>query len=63
MAIYIDVIRKNSKAKIVLRAHNIEHYIWNRHKQIETNYFKLKYPIEGLSNSPNNIALLEIPSK
>ena len=43
MAIYIDVIRKNSKAKIILRAHNIEHYIWNRHKQIESNYFKLKY--------------------
>lgn len=43
MAIYIDVIRKNTKAMIVLRAHNIEHYIWNRHKQIESNYFKLKY--------------------
>ena len=43
MAIYIDVIRKKTKAKIVLRAHNIEHYIWNRHKQIESNYFKLKY--------------------
>ncbi len=43
MAIYIDVIRKNSKVKIILRAHNIEHYIWNRHKQIESNYFKLKY--------------------
>lgn len=27
---YISVIRKNSKAKIVYRAHNIEHEIWDR---------------------------------
>lgn len=27
---YIDIIRKYSKAKIVLRAHNIEHLIWER---------------------------------
>jgi len=25
---YIDVIRKHSKAKVVLRAHNVEHEIW-----------------------------------
>lgn len=31
MAVYIDTIRKYSKAKIVLRAHNIEHLIWERH--------------------------------
>jgi hypothetical protein len=31
MAAYIDVIRKNSKAKVVLRAHNVEHLIWQRH--------------------------------
>ncbi len=31
MAGYIDTIRKHSKAKIVLRAHNIEHLIWERH--------------------------------
>ncbi|MBL7922478.1 MAG: glycosyltransferase family 4 protein [Bacteroidia bacterium] len=31
MAVYIDTIRKHSKAKIVLRAHNIEHLIWERH--------------------------------
>ena len=30
MAPYLDVIRKYSKAKIVLRAHNIEHLIWKR---------------------------------
>jgi polysaccharide biosynthesis protein PslH len=30
MAYYIDVIRLHSKAKISLRAHNIEHEIWER---------------------------------
>jgi len=30
MATYLDVIRKYSKAKVVLRAHNIEHKIWQR---------------------------------
>ncbi|MBK6282871.1 MAG: hypothetical protein IPF54_09580 [Draconibacterium sp.] len=27
---YIPLIRKNSKAKIIYRAHNIEHEIWSR---------------------------------
>jgi polysaccharide biosynthesis protein PslH len=30
MTPYIRCIRKNSKAKIVLRAHNVEHIIWER---------------------------------
>jgi len=30
MAPYLDVIKKYSKAKIVLRAHNVEHLIWKR---------------------------------
>ena len=30
MAPYIDVIRKYSRAKILLRSHNIEHLIWKR---------------------------------
>jgi glycosyltransferase involved in cell wall biosynthesis len=30
MAPYIHVARKNSKAKIVLRSHNVEHVIWQR---------------------------------
>lgn len=33
MAVYIDTIKKLSKAKIVLRAHNIENKIWERHLQ------------------------------
>ncbi|WP_317897224.1 glycosyltransferase family 4 protein [Aurantibacillus circumpalustris] len=31
MGVYIDTIKKHSTAKIVLRAHNIEHNIWKRH--------------------------------
>ncbi|MEI8047877.1 MAG: glycosyltransferase family 4 protein [Bacteroidota bacterium] len=30
MAVYLDVIRKHSKSPVVLRAHNIEHKIWQR---------------------------------
>ena len=43
MGIYIPVIRKHSKAKIVLRAHNIEHLIWQRHIKSETSLIKKKY--------------------
>lgn len=32
---YIETIRKYSKAKIVLRAHNVEYLIWERHLQNE----------------------------
>src|SRR6187402_3168054 len=30
MALYIPLLRKLSKAKIILRSHNIEHQIWER---------------------------------
>jgi glycosyltransferase involved in cell wall biosynthesis len=40
---YIDCIKKNSKAKIVLRAHNVEHIIWQRLVKKEKNIFKKKY--------------------
>jgi polysaccharide biosynthesis protein PslH len=30
MSVYLDVIRKYSNARVVLRAHNIEHLIWER---------------------------------
>lgn len=43
MAGYIDTIRSYSKAKIVLRAHNIEHYIWSRHILLEKNPLKKLY--------------------
>jgi glycosyltransferase involved in cell wall biosynthesis len=30
MTPYLDVIRKHTKAKVVMRAHNVEHVIWQR---------------------------------
>ena len=43
MGVYIDTIRKHSRAKVVLRAHNIEHYIWKRHISNKTNWFTRVY--------------------
>jgi len=40
---YIEVIRKKSQAKIVLRAHNIEHIIWQRVASTEKNFLKKIY--------------------
>lgn len=31
MCVYLNTIKKYSNARVILRAHNIEHYIWNRH--------------------------------
>ncbi len=38
--VYLDTIRKNSKAKIILRAHNIEHQIWEQYSVHSMNPFK-----------------------
>lgn len=43
VAPYIDTIRRYSKAKIVLRSHNIEHLIWERYSQTIKNPVKRKY--------------------
>jgi glycosyltransferase involved in cell wall biosynthesis len=43
MAVYIPAIKKHSRAKIVLRAHNIEHIIWTRHIAGERSIFKKWY--------------------
>jgi glycosyltransferase involved in cell wall biosynthesis len=43
VATYIPVIKKYSKAKIVLRAHNIEYLIWERHLKNETSFLKKMY--------------------
>jgi glycosyltransferase involved in cell wall biosynthesis len=43
VAPYINVIKKHSKAKIVLRAHNIEYLIWERHLKNEKAVFKKWY--------------------
>jgi len=60
VAPYIDSVRKNSKAKLVYRAHNIEHQIWERLAQQKNDplkkfYLKLmsrrikKYEIQQIS--------------
>lgn len=43
MAPYVSTIRKFSKAKIVLRAHNVEHKIWERLAFNESNSIKKWY--------------------
>lgn len=37
---YIPAIKKNSSAKIVLRAHNVEHELWYKLAENTNNYFK-----------------------
>lgn len=42
-AAYIDVVRQYSKAKVSMRAHNVEHVIWQRIAEMETNPLKKIY--------------------
>jgi polysaccharide biosynthesis protein PslH len=43
MGVYLAAIKKHSSAKVVLRAHNIEHFIWDRHILNEKNRLKKFY--------------------
>ncbi len=43
MASYIPVIKKHSNAKIILRSHNLEHQIWERHLANEKSGIKKTY--------------------
>lgn len=43
VAPYIDAVRKNCKAKLVYRAHNIEHQIWERLALQKSDPFKKMY--------------------
>jgi len=43
VATYVPIIRKYSKAKIVLRAHNVEYLIWERHLKNESSLLKRWY--------------------
>lgn len=43
MGLYINTIKAHTKAKVVLRAHNVEHLIWERHLKNETKLLKKKY--------------------
>lgn len=42
-AAYIDVVRQHSKAKVSMRAHNVEHVIWQRIAEMEGNPLKKIY--------------------
>ena len=43
MAPYVETVRKHSSAKIVMRAHNIEHVIWQRLYASEKSFVKKWY--------------------
>jgi len=43
MATYIPLIRQHSQAKISIRAHNLEHQIWERHLAHEPGFLKKTY--------------------
>jgi glycosyltransferase involved in cell wall biosynthesis len=43
MGCYLPEIRRYSKARVVLRAHNIEHFIWKRHIRQERFYLRKLY--------------------
>ncbi len=53
MAPYIDEIRRHSKATIILRAHNIEHLIWERIAMQTSNPLKRLY-LSDLSRTLKN---------
>lgn len=60
MAPYLPIIRKHSKAKIVLRAHNIEHLIWQRITTGTKNPIKKAY-LKQLTNALKTFELQAIP--
>ena len=53
MAPYLETVRKYSKAKLILRAHNIEHLIWGRLAVSEANPLKRWY-LHHLSHTLKN---------
>jgi glycosyltransferase involved in cell wall biosynthesis len=50
MAPYVETIREHSKAMIVLRAHNVEHKIWERIAK-ETKFFAKRWYINHLAKT------------
>lgn len=50
VAPYLDEIRKHSKALVVLRAHNVEHRIWERMARQTANPFK-KFYLKDLAHT------------
>ncbi|HET6990176.1 MAG TPA: glycosyltransferase family 4 protein [Bacteroidia bacterium] len=58
MSTYIDAIRKYSKAKIILRAHNVESDLWKRRTLLEKNLLKRRW----FNHLTKNISLCETDS-
>lgn len=56
---YVDIIKKYSNAKIIFRAHNIEHFIWSRVADSCVNPIK-KYYLNVLASRLKNFELLQI---
>ena len=56
MAPYVATIREHSKAMIVLRAHNVEHLIWERIAK-ETKFFAKRWYINHLARTLKNYEL------
>jgi len=59
MCPYIETIREHSKARIVLRAHNIEHLIWKRIAQ-KTKFFAKRWYINQLTRTLREYELTAI---
>ncbi len=43
VSLYLNAIRKNCKSKLVYRAHNIEHQVWQRLSAVKNDPFKKSY--------------------
>ena len=56
---YVETIREHSKAMIVLRAHNVEHKIWERIAK-ETKFFVKRWYINHLANTLKDYELSSI---
>jgi polysaccharide biosynthesis protein PslH len=56
---YLELVRQNSKARTILRAHNIEHLIWERISKTTTNPLKRIY-LRHLSRTLKNHELTSI---
>ena len=59
MAPYVETIREHSKAMIVLRAHNVEHKIWERIAK-ETKFFAKRWYINHLTKTLRDYELSAI---
>ncbi len=73
MGVYLPIIRRASHAKVVLRAHNVEHFIWQRliskQKSFKNLYISLqtkrlkKFEIDVLQKVDGVAAISEVDNK